>query len=188
MVDCYIGEIRMFASYRNVAPEGWAFCDGSQLSIAANQVLYSLIGTTYGGDGVNKFALPDYRSRLPIGTGTEPGTSTVYKQGNTGGLETVPLTAANMPAHTHTWSVSTNNATEIGPSGNLYAAVPSGTSGGKPTGGLYMDSSISTFKALQFDNSVIGPAGSSTPLHENRMPSTAIAFIIALQGTYPVRP
>lgn len=101
----FIGEIRLFAG--NFPPLGWAFCDGSLLSIAQNTALFALIGTTYGGDGQTTFALPDLRGRVPLHQGTQPGTSNSYVMGQQAGVETVTLTSNQIPSHNHSASAST---------------------------------------------------------------------------------
>lgn len=185
MAEPYIGEIRLFAGVRNEPPTNWSFCDGRLLSVAEYQPLYSLLGTLYGGDGVNTFGLPDYRSRLPVGKGLQ-GTSN-YNMGATGGLEAVTLGVANMPTHTHSWTVSTTVGTQTDPTGNLYAKVPLATISGKPVGDLYLDTTATGFAYYNMDATMVSAAGTSPVIHENRMPSMAICFIIALQGIYPVQ-
>jgi len=97
MSDPYVGEIRMFGG--NFAPAGWSFCDGSSLSISENEVLYQLIGTTYGGDGQSTFNVPDLRGRVPVHQGTGAGGN--YQTGQTGGAEQVTLTSQQLPVHNH---------------------------------------------------------------------------------------
>lgn len=187
MAEYYTGEIRMFAAARTQAPDGWHFCDGSMMPVAQYQALFALIGTTYGGDGITTFALPDFRSRLAVSIGAEPHTSTVYAIGARGGLEQVQLTAANMPAHTHQWMVNTLNATVTTAQNNMFGSVPLQTIGTTQGGGLYDDVTTTGFTMYSMDGSVIGAAGTAGASHENRMPLIAIAFIIALNGLYPVR-
>src|SRR3569832_2499466 len=110
----YVGEIRMFAG--NFPPAGWMFCERQLLSIAENDVLFQLIGTTYGGDGQNTFALPDLASRIPYHQGSG------YVLGQSGGVEQVPLTQQQIPAHTHNANASSANADQPGPAGNVWAA------------------------------------------------------------------
>lgn len=187
MVDCYIGEIRMIPYGRTMPPVGWAFCDGSLINIADNQTLFALLGTTYGGDGVKNFGLPDYRSRIPIGAGQGTGLTTNYPMGGTGGQEAISLTAANIPAHTHTWSVGTGDAMATAAAGNWYGTVPLTTIAGRPAGGLYFDTTHAGWASHNMDSGVIGGTGNANSSHENRMPTRALQFIIALQGIYPVR-
>jgi len=187
MAEFYVGEIRMTASRQTEPPVGWFYCDGSLKSVSTYQTLYSLIGTVYGGDGTSTFGLPDYRSRVPIGFGTEAAPLTnAYLVGAKGGLEQVPLSGANMPAHTHNWLGSTKAANLTAASGNLFGSVP--YSAGPPAlGGLYENTTVANFHWFNAATSVIGSTGTSGATHENRMPSEAIGFIIAYTGVYPVR-
>ncbi|RBL66028.1 hypothetical protein C3E98_039780, partial [Pseudomonas sp. MWU13-2625] len=107
MSDAYLGEIRMFAG--NFAPKGWALCDGAVLPVKGNDALFSLIGSTYGGDGRNTFKLPDYRGRTPVGQGRGPGLSS-WPLAGTAGVEQITLTAENTPPHIHAFQVSANEA------------------------------------------------------------------------------
>jgi len=116
----YVGEIRLFAG--NFPPNGWAFCDGQLLSIAENEVLFELIGTTYGGDGQVTYALPDMRGRVPVHQGT--GQSS-YVIGQSGGVENVTLSAAQMPAHTHGLRASTQAAKAANDASNAYGSSTS---------------------------------------------------------------
>jgi microcystin-dependent protein len=124
-MDCYIGEIRMFAGY--YPPSGWLICDGSTLPIQGNEALYSLLGITYGGNGATTFALPDLREKVVVGNG-QLGT-TNYVTGLTGGADTVALTIANIPPHNHPLNAYTDTATSASPTGaNILAvSVPQGT-------------------------------------------------------------
>ena len=169
MADPYIGEIRMFAG--NFAPLGWAFCNGALLPIAQYEALFSLLGTTYGGDGQTTFALPDLRGRGPIHAGQGPGL-TNHPQGEQGGTETVTLTVAQMPAHTHAPAASSAAGTSSHPNGNVWAA--SSTSDNQ-----YAGTSNTTMNPA-----TIGVAGGNQP-HDNRQPVLAINFIISLEGIYP---
>jgi microcystin-dependent protein len=176
MSDQYVGEIRLFAG--DYAPQYWAFCDGSLLSIAGNEALYSLIGITYGGDGVNQFALPDLRGRVPIGQGnllTASG-SVAFTVGQKGGNESVTLTTDNMPVHSHMASVQSGSGTSPNPTGNYWAA---------PGITQYVTSpdtaTIRTMNAASVTNT-----GNNAP-HENRMSSIAMNYIIAVFGIYPTQ-
>ena len=164
MSSPFIGEIRMFAG--NFAPVGWAFCDGSLIPISENDTLFNLIGTTYGGDGQNTFALPDLRSRVPVHVG--PG----FVLGQTGGAETVTLTTSQIPAHSHV-PVANTSGTAANPSGNVWA----GTSSLSPYAPA---ASING----QMNGAAIGPSGGSQP-HDNMVPFVAINFILSLFGIYP---
>src|SRR6266404_4493886 len=119
MAQPYVGEIRMFAG--NFAPAGWMFCEGQLLPISENETLFNLIGTTYGGDGQSTFALPDLRGRLPLHQGNG------FTLAETGGVETVTLTVAQIPVHAHAMLASTGAGTVNAPNGNVTAASPSVT-------------------------------------------------------------
>ncbi|HQU84919.1 MAG TPA: tail fiber protein [Pyrinomonadaceae bacterium] len=171
MSDPFIGEIRMFGG--NFAPLNWALCNGAAQSIAQNDALYALIGTTYGGDGINTFNLPDLQGRLPIHQGTLAGGST-YVIGQQLGTETVTLTNAQMPAHSHPISANSNNGSSPNPSGNFVAGT---------TLAPYAQS-VPTDQTLNAQT--IGVAGGSQP-HTNLMPYLCVTFIISLFGIFPQR-
>jgi microcystin-dependent protein len=160
MSEPYLGEIRMFAG--NFAPSGWNFCDGSVVPISFNDALYSLLGTTYGGDGVTTFALPDLRGRVPI----HQGNSSVI--GRSFGEETHTLQVNEIPSHNHSATASTS-ADSVSPSGAVYA---SGINMYVPT------------PTVQMNPSAIGANAGGQP-HENRMPCLAISFIISMEGIFP---
>jgi microcystin-dependent protein len=154
----------------NFAPLGFAFCNGQLLSIAENDVLFSLIGTTYGGDGQTTFALPDLRGRIPVHAGQGPGLSN-YVVGQSAGSETVTLTAQQFPTHTHAAQGQTGAGNQAGPGGGVWAASAQNQfSPNAPSAGM--------------SNQAIGTAGGSQP-HDNMMPYQVISFIIALYGIYP---
>ena len=161
----YIGEIRMFGG--SFAPYGWALCNGQLLSIQQNGALFNLIGTTYGGDGVNTFALPNLQSRVPVHAGNDGGGNN-YVLGQVAGTETVTLTAAQNPLHNHTVTAQ-NNATATSPQNGVYA-------GGQTS--IYRPSPASSMNAAMVQNTGGQP-------HNNVMPFQVLNFIIALQGTYP---
>ena len=172
----FIGEIRMFGG--NFAPVGWAFCAGQSLRIAQNDALYSLIGTTYGGDGLTTFKLPDLQGRVPLHQGTNPATGTSYPLGQQAGTEQVTLTLAETPIHTHAASAQSANGTQAGPGNGVWATE--------------LDSNLKPFSVNQTPSGAMNPAclgttGGSQP-HDNVMPFLAINFIIALEGIYPQRP
>ena len=171
--DPFIGEIRIFAG--NFAPVGWAFCDGQLLSIAQNTALFSLLGTTYGGDGASTFALPDLRGRVPLHKGTGPGLTTRYR-GQTGGQEQVTLNTSQIPSHNHNLMGSSNAASATSPAGNL----PGTTSRTR----LYSSSSASN---VQMDTDAITNVGGSQA-HDNTQPYLVLNYIICLQGLYPSMP
>jgi microcystin-dependent protein len=171
MSDPFLGTIRLVGF--NFAPVGWALCQGQTLPISQNTALFSLIGTTFGGDGVQTFNLPDLRSRVPVGQGQGPGLSP-YTQGQTGGLEGVALTIQQAPAHSHTL-MAAGNATTPSPGPSLALGTPAAAvnmyGAGTPT---------------PLASSSIGGFGGSAS-HENRQPYLAVNFIVALQGIFPSR-
>ena len=180
MSDQCIGEIRMFAG--NFAPQGWALCNGAMLSITSNPALYSLLGTSYGGDGVTTFGLPDLRSRIPLGVGTAT-TNTVYTIGEKLGAETVALTAAQIPNHTHALMASSAGATTGAASGDYLAATANST-GAPQQDTHYLPAGATVAKTFTLNTNSVASAGGNAG-HPNIMPSFAINFIIALQGVYP---
>ena len=167
----YVGEIRMFAG--NFAPNGWMFCEGQTLPISENEVLFQLIGTTYGGDGEETFNLPNLASRVPIHMGTGPD-GTTYQIGEAAGTEQETLSVQQVPNHTHPFTVSTSVAVGGGtnPQGNLYAQSTQAT--------LYIDDDPN----VQMAANSAGPSGGSQP-HENTQPFLCINFIISLFGVFP---
>ena len=156
----------MFAG--NFAPVGWMLCQGQLLSIADYDVLFNLIGTTYGGDGQQTFALPDLQGRMPLHQGTGGGVP--YVIGESGGVETVTLTTNQIPAHTHPPLASTSGSTND-PAGNAWAGW---------TGDQYSDQTPNTPMAT----GALGSAGGSQP-HDNMPPNLAVNFIISLFGIFP---
>ncbi len=166
MSNPYIGEIRMFAG--NFAPNGWAFCSGQLLAIAEYDVLFNLIGTTYGGDGMNTFALPDLQGRLPIHQ------SNSLVQGTTGGVEHVTLTGAHVPSHTHAVQASSH----AGGARTPEAALPAGSGAAQ----VY----TTTDPNVSLDAGAVAPAGAAAPLpHDNLQPFLCVNFIISLFGVFP---
>ncbi|MSR13598.1 MAG: phage tail protein [Gammaproteobacteria bacterium] len=159
-----IGEIRMFGG--NFAPTGWMFCAGQLLSISENETLFQLIGTTYGGDGQTTFGVHDLRGRVPVHIG--PG----FSFAEFGGEETIRLTTAQVPSHTHAWLASTALASGTAPSGSLTA-----TTSGAP---LYVADPLSTALA----QGSLSATGGGQP-HENMMPYLCVSFIISLFGIFP---
>lgn len=164
----YVGEIRLFAG--SFAPLGWMFCQGQMLSIAEHEVLFQLIGTTYGGDGQNTFALPDLRGRVPLHQGQGPGLSP-RNIGEMAGVETVTLTPAQLPAHSHVLQASAATATVTTPGGALLAPTAVAS---------YDNGAASTAMAA----AAVGTAGGNQP-HENMAPTLAISYIISLFGIFP---
>jgi microcystin-dependent protein len=166
-----LGEIRIFGG--NFAPKGWAFCNGQLLNISQNSALFSLLGTTYGGDGRVTFALPDLRGRAPIGFGQGPGLSS-YALGEQGGTEAVTLLVTEMPTHNHALGANSANGTSTVAQNNVPATSASRDNQYSPTVNATMSPTA------------IGPAGGNEP-HENRQPYLAMNYIIALEGIYPSR-
>jgi microcystin-dependent protein len=171
MAQPYIGEVRIFAG--NFAPQGWAFCDGQLMPISENDALFTLIGTTYGGDGEVTFALPDLRGRVPIHMGQGPSGIT-HQIGEAAGVEQVTLTSQQIPAHNHAWLASTGGGTSNTPQNNVVAA-PAVTK-------LYRLTNPGDALAA----TVVQPTGGSQP-HENLMPYIAINYIISLFGIFPTQ-
>ena len=155
----------------NFAPANWAFCDGSLIPISENSALYNLIGTTYGGDGLNTFALPNLLSRVPVHMGSN-GQGT-FIQGQLSGTETVTLLANQLPAHTHAAAASGNGGTSNVPTNNFWANW---------TGAQYTNAGTTVNATMRSD--AVVPVGGSQP-HDNMIPFLAVNFIIALFGVYP---
>ncbi len=173
MSDQFVAEIRMFAG--NFAPVGWAFCQGQIMSISQNTALFSLLGTTYGGNGTSNFALPNLQGSVPVSVGQGAGLS-LRDLGETGGASAVTLTTAELAAHTHVASASTNDANTGNPTGALLA-IPD------PTNPIYVGSPGA---ALDFGPLTVGTPG-PTAAHNNLQPYLVVNFIIALQGIFPAR-
>ena len=165
----YVGEIRMFAG--NFAPNGWMFCEGQTLPISENEVLFQLIGTTYGGDGEETFNLPNLASRVPIHMGTGPS-GTTYQIGEMAGTESETLTTQQIPAHNHAFLASSAIGGLPTPQGNVLAKLTN----------IDMYSGDTTDTPMSPTS--IGPAGGSQP-HENTQPFLCINFIISLFGVFP---
>jgi len=172
-MDPFIGEIRLLPY--TFAPLGWQDCDGSLLSISENDALFSLIGTTYGGDGQSTFAVPDLRGRLPIHMGTGNGLGS-YVLGQMAGTESVTLTPAQMPAHTHTAAVTSSLANTETPSGSVEL--------GAINGDTMYTSDVTGLNPFAAASNMIGSAGGSQP-HDNTMPTLTVRFCIALNGIWP---
>jgi len=168
MAQPYVGEIRMFAG--NFAPDGWMFCSGQVLPIADYEVLFQLIGTTYGGDGQNTFALPDLRGRLPLHQGSNGGVT--YTLGENGGAEAVTLTSQQMPSHTHGFVGSTAAGTSNNPAGNIMASSPS------------VDMFVGITPDVTLNPAAVQMVGGSQP-HNNFQPYLCVDFIISLFGIFP---
>ncbi|MGY4688556.1 phage tail protein [Salibacterium sp. K-3] len=167
----FIGEIRLFAG--DYVPEGWAFCDGQLLSVNGNEALYYLIGTQYGGDGRQTFALPDFRGRVGIHQGQAPESGTAFTVGGAGGREEVVLQTDHLPSHTHKAKASSSSGTTSNPEGAVWAdAQYPQYSDSEPDGTM--------------NNAIVSTEG-DFGAHHNMMPYAAVHYIIALTGMYPPR-
>ena len=174
MADPFVAEIRIFPF--NFPPKGWAWCDGQLLPISQNTALFSLLGTTYGGNGKSNFALPDLQGRAPMQQGQGPGLS-LYDLGQTGGSETITLLTTEMPRHSHALQGAGQTGNALTPSGSTaYARTVNGL--------LYASGATAN---VQLSNNAITPTGSDQP-HNNMMPYLTLYFNIALQGIFPPRP
>jgi microcystin-dependent protein len=161
----------MFAG--NFAPNGWLFCDGSTLPISQYETLFTLIGTTYGGDGEATFNLPDLRSRVPLHQGVSSASGATYQMGQMGGVETVTLTTQQIPVHTHALAATKATGTQVNPGGNILA----NSQGPQPYIQENPDGQLNNAQAIQ-------PSGGNQP-HENMQPFLAINYIISLFGLFP---
>ena len=173
MADPFVAEIRIFPF--NFAPKGWAFCDGQLLPLSQNTALFSLLGTTYGGNGKSNFALPNMQGNAPMHPGQGPGLS-LHDLGETGGSQTVSLLESEIPAHSHTMNASTQDGGDSHPQNNLLAqgiAI-----------GQYIASNTGPF--VNLNPNALPPAGGDQP-HNNMQPFLTLNFCIALQGVFPPR-
>ena len=172
MADPFVAEIRIFPF--NFAPRGWAWCDGQLMPLSQNTALFSLLGTTYGGNGQSNFALPDLQGRAPMHPGQGVGLS-LHDLGETGGSETVTLLESEIPSHAHTLrAFSQDPADRFGPAGNSLCRSNNGQAWA-PAANL-----------VPFSNQAIAPAGGDQP-HNNLQPYLTFYFNIALQGVFPPR-
>lgn len=165
MSECFLGEVRIFSG--NYAPRNWALCNGQLLPIDQNEALYTLIGTTYGGDGHSTFGLPDLRGRVPIHQ-----VAGTYPLGQSAGTESVALTTAQLPAHTHIASGQKTAGTSDNPANAFWAAG---------TANMY---STTNSGLVNMAPTAISSVGVSLP-HENMMPFLTVSFIIATAGIFP---
>jgi microcystin-dependent protein len=172
MADPFVAEIRIFPF--NFAPKGWAWCDGQLLPLSQNTALFSLLGTTYGGDGKSNFALPDLQGRAPMHPGQGPGLS-LHDLGETGGSETVSLLESEIPAHSHSVRASIDDAD---------LTIPQPTRSMAKTAGQNLYTATATLNPMAPES--LPPAGGDQP-HNNMQPYLTFYFCIALQGVYPPR-
>jgi microcystin-dependent protein len=179
MSEPFLGRIMLVGF--NFAPQGWAFCNGQLLSISQNTALFSLLGTTYGGNGQTTFALPDLRSRVAVGFGQGPGLSN-YDLGQSTGSETVTLTVGQMPAHNHLVAANAATATVLSPGGADLAQTFD--SGPKKSFNTYSTPPMTA--PVTLDPATVQPSGGSGP-HPNIQLVLALNYIIALQGIFPSR-
>jgi len=170
MADPFVAEIRIFPF--NFAPRGWAWCDGQLLPLSQNTALFSLLGTTYGGDGKSNFALPDLQGRAPMHPGQGPGLS-LHDLGETGGSETVTLLESEVPAHSHALRGSNLVSDSPAPPGNTLARFTNAYRTSPPS-------------LVPMAPESLVPAGGDAP-HNNMMPFLTFYFCIALQGVFPPR-
>jgi microcystin-dependent protein len=168
MSTSYVGEVRLVGF--NFAPVGWALCNGDLISISQNSALYNLIGTTYGGDGVQTFGLPNLQGRIPIHQGTLAGGGN-YVIGQTGGLESVPLTTSQYPIHNHNLLGSSNKGSGNNPANNAA--------------GSDLKVYINENPATAMNPSMVGLSGGGNQPHDNLQPYQVLNWIISLFGVYP---
>ena len=173
MADPFVAEIRIFPF--NFAPRGWAWCDGQIMPISQNTALFSLLGTTYGGDGKSTFALPDLQGRAPMHPGQGNGLS-LRDLGETGGSETVTLLQTEIPAHAHPMSASNQPGED---------AAPASEALGRSVGASLYQTNTSA-NVVQYAPQAVSPVGNDLP-HNNMQPYLTMYFNIALQGVFPPR-
>lgn len=190
-MDEMMAVIKMFAG--NFAPRSFAFCQGQTLSIAQNTALFSLLGTTFGGNGQTTFMLPDFRGRVPVGTGQGPGLSS-YVLGQQAGVENVTLLSTNMPAHNHSATAAASTLPVSNKSASSHVAATDGTlvlaapvdGAGLDVYGFVGDATPVSKLNVTSGAITVGTAGSSQP-HTNIQPYLAMNFIICMEGIYPSR-
>jgi microcystin-dependent protein len=172
MADPFVAEIRIFPF--NFAPRGWAWCDGQLLPLSQNTALFSLLGTTYGGNGKSNFALPNLQGSAPMHPGQGPGLS-LHDLGETGGSETVSLLTSEIPAHSHAVRVANDDADLFNPTPAVSLAKSVNANVYNTAGGL-----------IPMSPATLAPIGGSQP-HNNMQPYLTFYFCIALQGVFPPR-
>jgi microcystin-dependent protein len=171
MADPFVAEIRIFPF--NFAPKGWAQCDGQLLPISQNTALFSLLGTTYGGDGKSTFALPNLDGSAPMHPGQGKGLS-LRDLGEMSGTDSVTLLDSEMPVHTHTWGTTNQTGEDRTPANETLSKAVGGNIYGAPN------------NLVQFNVAALPPAGGSLP-HNNMQPYLTLLFCIAMQGVFPPR-
>ena len=176
MANPFLAEIRILPT--NFAPIGWAFCDGQIMPISQNTALFSLLGTTYGGNGLSTFALPDFQGNAPIHVGgAQPGPGlSLYDLGEIGGTETVSLLQSEMPAHSHNLQAAGTSSTKSTPANNSLTRIGSGATPYKAAGSAQ----------VLMSNNALAPTGGGLP-HNNMQPYLTLNFCISLQGVFPQR-
>ena len=170
-MDPFVAEIRIFPF--NFAPKGWAFCDGQLLPLSQNTALFSLLGTTYGGDGKSNFALPNLQGNAPMAPGQGPGLS-LHDVGETGGTETVTLLESEIPSHSHSLNASQSDGTDTKPKNELFAQ------------GVGVQAWGTNAPNTQLAGQAVVPVGGDQP-HNNMQPYLTLNLCIALQGVFPPR-
>jgi microcystin-dependent protein len=170
MSQPYVGEIRMFGG--SFAPAGWAFCNGALMPISENEVLFNLIGTTYGGDGQETFALPDLQGRVPIHAGQGPNISQNYQLGEKAGVESVLLSTQQIPNHSHGWLASNDPSNSLIPTSNVVSTT------------LNITPYFAGNASVPLNASSLQPVGGSQA-HDNMIPFLVVSFIISLFGIFP---
>lgn len=173
-MEGFVGEIRIFTG--NYAPQNWALCNGQLLTIAQNEALYTVVGTTYGGDGRTTFGLPNLQCKIPVGQGQAAGMQP-YVMGGTGGVENVALAQANLPSHTHVMAVTSTVGTQLSPVNNRPGQASNNFT-------YYAPTNATGFASVDMDPNMISTEGGVQP-HDNFMPTTALTYIIALTGIFP---
>jgi len=171
VADPFVAEIRIFPF--NFAPKGWAFCDGQILPLSQNTALFSLLGTTYGGDGRSTFQLPDMQGNAPMHPGQGPGLS-LHDLGEMGGTQTVTLLTSEIPMHSHALNASVSDGTDTKPANELFAQ------------GVGVQIWGTNAPNANLAGNAIAPAGGNLP-HNNMQPYLTLNFCIAMQGVYPPR-